>query len=155
MRHLLVASAIVLALACGDSGSGPRARPTSIEMVKAPGGPFYAGLPLPVEPEFVVKDQDGNPIAGVKVSVTVLAGGGNLASTSTKSTVPTTPIGLWILRKTPRLNSIKVTVDGITPAKVAVPSNARLPAKLVAGGAISLTGTVGLTVFQAISPTLK
>jgi len=124
-------------------------------MVKAPGGPFYAGLPLPVEPEFVVKDQDGNPMAGVKVSVTLLAGGGTLASTPTKSTVPTTPIGIWTLGKTPGLNSIKFTVDGITPAKVDVPSNAGLPAKLVAGGATSLTGTVGLTVSQPISATLK
>ena len=100
-------------------------------MVKAPGGPFYAGLPLPVEPEFVVKDQDGNPMAGVKVSITILAGGGTLANTPAKSTVPTTPIGIWTLGKAPGLNSIKFTVDGVPPAEVDVPSNPGLPAKLV------------------------
>src|SRR2546423_13045139 len=107
MRHLLLASVIVVVLACGDSGSGPRARPTSIEVVKAPGGPFYAGLPLPVEPEFVVKDQDGNPMAGIKVSITLLAGGGTPANAPTKSTIPTTPIGIWTPRKTPGLHSLK------------------------------------------------
>ncbi|HJP60661.1 MAG TPA: leishmanolysin-related zinc metalloendopeptidase [Gemmatimonadaceae bacterium] len=124
-------------------------------MVKAPGGPFYAGLPLPVEPEFVVKDQDGNPMAGVRVSVTLLTGGGTLANAPTKSTVPTTPIGTWTLGKTPGLNSIKFSVDGISPTEVDVPSNPGLPAKLVAVGATSLTGMVGLPVSQPISATLK
>lgn len=124
-------------------------------MVKAPGGPFYAGLALPVEPEFVVKDQDGNPMAGVKVSVTLVAGGGTLTSAPTKSTVPTTPIGIWTLGKTPGLNSLKFTVNGITPAAVDVASNVGLPAKLVSAGAISLTGMVGLPVSQPISATLK
>ena len=124
-------------------------------MVKAPGGPFYAGLPLPDEPEFVVKDQDGNPMAGVRVSITLVAGGGSLANTPTKSTIPTTPIGIWTLGKTPGLNSIKFTVDGITPTAVSVPSNPGLPGKLVAGGATSLTGMVGLPVSQPISATLK
>ena len=124
-------------------------------MVKAPGGPFYAGLPLPSEPEFVVKDQDGNPMAGVRVSVTLLTGGGTLANAPTKSTVPTTPIGTWTLGKTPGLNSIKFSVDGISPTEVDVPSNPGLPAKLVAVGATSLTGMVGLPVSQPISATLK
>src|SRR2546423_10900080 len=155
MRHLFLASVTFVVLACGDSGSGPRARHTSIEMVKAPGGPFYAGLPLPVEPEFVVKDQDGNPMAGIKVSITLLAGGGTIANTPTRSTIPTTPIGVWTLGKTPGLNSLKFTVGGISPTKVDVPSNAGLPAKLVAAGATSLTGTVGLPVNPPISATLK
>src|SRR2546423_15477055 len=104
MRHLLLASVIVVVLACGDSGSGPRARPTSIEVVKAPGGPFYAGLPLPVEPEFVVKDQDGNPTAGIKVSITLLAGGGTLANAPTRSHIPSTPLRLRLLSETPGLH---------------------------------------------------
>ena len=123
-------------------------------MVKAPGGPFYAGLPLPVAPEFVVKDQDGNSMAGVKVSITLVAGGGTLAGTPTKSTVPTTPIGIWTLGRTPGLNSIKIAVDGISPTQVDVPSNPGLAAKFVAGGPTSLTGIVGLPVSQPISATL-
>src|SRR3954454_12038294 len=77
MRRLFPALVIVITFGCGDS-SGPRVKPASIEIVQAPGGPFYAGLPLPVEPTFVVKDQNGNPIAGVALSISVSAGGGTV-----------------------------------------------------------------------------
>ena len=124
-------------------------------MVKAPGGPFYAGLPLPVEPEFVVKDKDGNAMAGVKVTVTVTAGGGTVTSAPTQSATPSTPIGVWTLGKTPGLNTIKFEVSGIAPVNVDVPSNPGLPSKLVATGATNITGTVGQPVATPISATLK
>ena len=154
MRRLLPALVIVITLGCGDS-SGPRAKPVSIDIVRAPGGPFYAGLPLPVEPAFVVKDQNGNPIAGVSVSITVSAGGGTVSNAPAKSATPTTPIGIWTLGKTPGVNSLKISVGGLPPAAVDVPSNPGVPAKLVASGATSLTGTVGQPVASGLSATLK
>jgi len=154
MRRLLIAATTIIALGCGDS-SGPRNKPASIEMVKAPGGPFYAGLPLPVEPEFVVKDQDGQPMAGVKVTITVVAGGGTIANAPTKTTIPATPIGVWTLGKTPGLNTIKFEVGGLAPSDVDVPSGPGLPAKLVATGSTSINGTVGQLVAVPISATLE
>ncbi|HJQ09579.1 MAG TPA: leishmanolysin-related zinc metalloendopeptidase [Gemmatimonadaceae bacterium] len=144
----------VIALGCGDS-SGPKVKPASIEMIKAPGGPFYAGLPLPVEPEFVVKDQSGNPIAGVKVTVSVVAGGGTIANAPTRSATPSTPIGVWTLGKTPGVNTIKFEVSGLSPVTVDIPSGPGLPAKLIATGATNLTGTVGQPVATPITATLK
>lgn len=154
MRYLSLATLAVITLGCGDS-SGPKTTPTSIEMVKEPGGPFYAGLPLPVEPEFVVKDQNGKPMAGVRVSITVLEGGGTITNAPAKSTVPSTPVGVWTLGKTPGSNRLKFEAAGLTPVTVNVPSNPGLPAKLVAGGPTSLTGTVGQQVTGPISATLK
>ena len=154
MQRLLLAAVIALALACGDSSSGPKATPKSIEVVKAAQGPFYAGLPLPVEPEFVVKDQSGNAMAGVKFTITVIAGGGTVASAPTSTSVPSTPIGIWTLGKTPGVNTIKVEVAGLSTT-VNVTSNPGLPSKLVATGATSLTGTVGQPVAAPISATLK
>src|SRR5689334_10703475 len=155
MRRLLPAALTVLALGCGDSSSAPEARPTTIEMVKAPGGPFYAGLPLPVEPEFVVKDQNGNAMAGVKVTITVTAGGGTITGAPAQSTVPSTPIGVWTLGKTPGVNTLKFEVGGVTPSSVNVPSNPGIASKLVASGPTSITGTVGQPVNAPISATLK
>src|ERR1044072_1003251 len=120
MRRLLPAALTVFALGCGDS-AGPSAKPTSIEIVQAPGGPFFAGLPLPVEPTFVVKDQHGNPIGGVGVSISVTAGGGTVTSAPAKSATPTTPIGVWTLGKTPGVNSQKISVSGLSPASIDVP----------------------------------
>jgi len=154
MRRLFPALIIGITLGCGDS-SGPRAKPTSIEIVQAPGGPFYAGLPVPVEPSFVVKDQNGNPIAGVSVSITVGAGGGTIANPPTKSATPTTLVGIWTLGKTPGVNSLKISVSGLSPAAIDIPSNPGLPAKLVATGSTTLTGTVGQAVPSAITATLK
>ena len=154
MKHHLTVAFILFAIGCGDS-SGPRAKPTSIEIVQAPGGPFFAGLPLPVEPSFVVKDEKGNAMAGVSVSINVTAGGGTITSAPSKSATPTTPIGVWTLGKTPAVNSIKISVSGLTPATVDVPSNPGVPAKLVASGATNLTGTVGQQVASPISATLK
>ena len=154
MRHLLLISVIILLLGCGDS-SGPKATPTSIEFVQGPGGPFYAGLPVPVQPAFVVKDQNGNAMAGVRVNITVTAGGGTLANAPTKSSTPSTTIGVWTLGKVPGINTIQVSVSGITPTGVNVPSNPGLPAKLVANGATNLTGTVGEAITTTISATLK
>jgi hypothetical protein len=151
-RHL-TAVLIVFALGCGDS-SGPKAKPTSIAIVQAPGGPFFAGLPVPVEPSFVVKDEKGNPMAGVSVSITVSAGGGTLTSAPTKTTTPTTQIGVWTLGKTPAVNSLKISVNGLSPVTVDVPSNPGLPAKLVATGSTTLTGVVGQPVASPISAAL-
>src|SRR5438045_3964815 len=114
MRRLFPALVIVITLGCGDS-SGPRVKPASIEIVQAPGGPFYAGLPLPVEPAFVVKDQNGNPIAGVALSISVSAGGGTVTNAPAKSATPTTPIGIWTLGKAPGVNSLKISVSGLAP----------------------------------------
>ena len=124
-------------------------------MVKAAGGPFYAGLPLPVEPEFVVKDQDGNAMAGVKVTITVVAGGGTITNPPTQTTVPSTTIGVWTLGKTPAVNTIKVEVAGITPTNINVSAGVGLPSKLVASGPTNITGIVGLPVSATISATLK
>ncbi|HEX6626819.1 MAG TPA: leishmanolysin-related zinc metalloendopeptidase [Gemmatimonadaceae bacterium] len=154
MRYLLLTTVTIALLGCGDS-SGPKATPASIEFVQAPAGPFYAGLPVPVEPAFVVKDQNGNAMAGVKVNITVTAGGGTLANVPAKSTTPSTTIGVWTLGKVPGINTVQVSVSGITPIGVNVPSSPGLPAKLVANGAANLTGTVGQPVATPISATLK
>lgn len=155
MRYLFVTVAIVLLAGCGDASSGPTVTPASIEIVQAPGGPFYAGLPVPVAPAFVVRDQNGNPLARVTVTATITAGGGMLANAPTKSAVPSTPIGVWTLGKTPALNSIKISVNGVPPAVVEIPSNPGVPAKLVAAGPTTVIGTVGQPVSANISATLR
>jgi hypothetical protein len=154
MRRLLTAVLTLFALGCGDS-SGPKARPTSIEIVQAAGGPFVAGLPVPVEPTFVVKDEKGNAMAGVSVSITVTAGGGTVTNAPSKTATPSTPIGVWTLGKTPGVNSLKIAVSGLSPTSVDVPSNPGTPAKLVASGTTILSGTVGQAVGSPISATLK
>src|SRR5439155_17180766 len=99
MRPRLVIAAATLALsACGDS-SGPKPVPTSIDLVTAPSGAATAGVPLTTSPAFVVKDQDGKPMSGVAVTITVTAGGGSLDNAPSK-TSGSTSVGTWILGKT-------------------------------------------------------
>src|SRR2546423_15522700 len=105
MRALVVLAVTATLVACGDS-SAPKAVPTSIETTTQPGGAASAGLPLSTPPAFVVKDQDGNAMSGVPVTVTVTAGGGALANAPSKSSAPSTAVGTWTLGRSIGPNSL-------------------------------------------------
>jgi len=152
---VIVAAGLAIGLAaCGDS-SGPKAVPSSIAFTVAPASAAAAGSVLPVAPTFVVKDKDGNPIAGASVSIKVTAGGGTISNAPTKSTAPTTTVGTWTLGKTVGINTLTITVGSLAPLVLNVTSVAGAPAKLVAVGSTNLTGVVGQPVATTISAVLK
>ena len=143
--HIVVAALVVSLSACGDS-SGPKATPASIELSNEPTGTPAAGLPLSTAPTFVVKDKDGNPLGGVSVTISVTEGGGSIANAPTKSKTPSTSVGTWTLGKTIGLNTLTITVSGLTPIVINVTTGPGAPAKIVATGSSTINGTVGQTV---------
>jgi len=154
--HLVIvlAGVALLSSACGDS-SGPKAVPTSIEVTTQPASSASAGLPLATPPQFVVKDQDGNPMSGASVTIAVTAGGGTIAGAPTRTTTPATSVGTWTLGKSVGLNSLTITVGKLTPVVLSVTTVPGAPAKLVAVGSTTLTGVVGQPVASPISAVLK
>src|SRR3954467_2362221 len=152
---VIVAAGLAIGLAaCGDS-SGPKAVPSSIAFTVAPASAAAAGSVLPVAPTFVVKDKDGNPIAGASVSLKVPGGGGTIANAPTKSTAPTTTVGTWTLGETVGINTLTITVGSLTPLVLNITSIAGAPAKLIAVPPTSLTGVVAQPVTAPISAVLK
>jgi hypothetical protein len=147
-RQSLVLLAGVLSLdACGDS-SAPKPVATSVELSTAAPANAAAGTALATSPTFVVKDQSGNPMGGVPVTVVVSQGGGTLANAPTASASGPTPVGQWTLGKTVGTNALTITVAGIQPLTVTVASLAGAIAKIVAKSPTGLSGTVG----QGVNP---
>lgn len=151
-RYLIAAMSIVLA-GCGDA-SAPRAVPTAIEITTPPSGTATAGVVLPTSPAFVVKDQNGNAMAGVPVTVTVSAGGGSIANAPSTTSSQPTSAGTWTLGRSIGLNSLTISVQGPQPVVVSVNSAPGAPARIAATTPTLLTGTVGQLVNVSLSASL-
>ncbi|MFN2635660.1 MAG: leishmanolysin-related zinc metalloendopeptidase [Gemmatimonadaceae bacterium] len=120
--------------------------PTSIELVTGAPANAAAGLPLPTEPSFVVKDQNGNAMAGVPVTIVVSGGGGTLANAPTVSASGPTSVGQWTLGRTLGANSLTIGAAGISPLTITVASLPGPAAKMIAKSPTDLAGTVGQPV---------
>src|SRR3712207_1518551 len=89
--------AATLIAGCGDGGPPPP-KPTAVEIVAGATQTGTAGSPLTTTPSFVVRDQNGRPMAGVAVTVAVTAGGGTLTGAPTRTAEGgSTSIGTWTL----------------------------------------------------------
>jgi hypothetical protein len=139
-----ISAAILLAVvvsACKDTTAPPA--PASIApSVEAPTG--TAGLPLVNAPSFSVKDANGTILGGVPVSIAVTSGEGTLtnAATRTAAGVPT-PVGSWTLGRIVGVNTLTVTVAGLTPLVITINSVPGAPASIVprSGAQSALAGS--------------
>jgi leishmanolysin len=133
--------------ACHDS-TGPGSIPTSLELVTAPPANAAAGVALPSSPSFVVKDQNGNVMGGVTVTVVVSLGSGTLSNAPSVSASGPTSVGQWTLGTTLGTNSLTITVANLSPLTVSVTSVPGPVAKIVATSPTDIAGTVGQAVSQ-------
>ena len=102
--------------ACGGDASGPGHTATSIEansstIITAP-----AGSAALERPSVIVRDEAGDPIAGINVVFTVTGGDGAVtgASVTTGGTGVATAGG-WTLGQTATTNTVAATVNGLAP----------------------------------------
>jgi hypothetical protein len=145
MRRALTVVASCLAFAaCGDSTAPPVA--TTLEIVSAGTQTGTAGKLVPQTPSFVVKDQGGNPMAGVPVTVFVAAGGGTLASAATQSGAGPTPIGQWTLGQKIATNRVTVSVASLSSLSFTADGVAGAIAKVSPIGTTAFTGRIGGTI---------
>lgn len=126
-------TSIVLALAalgaCKDSTSPPQ--PASVTLDQATGIEGTVGMVLSVPPTFEVRDANGHALGGVAISIAITAGGGTLTGAPLKTTSGPTPVGTWKLGNVTGINSITVTVSGLTPLIINVNAKAGPPASIV------------------------
>lgn len=123
--------AVSLALLAACSEATGNKTPTSVEpdtSVPVPEG--TVGAVLPTAPAFVVKDQNGNAMGGVPVTVTVSGGGGTLTGAPTVTRDGPTPIGMWKLGNIAGYNLLTITVSGLQPLVINVIGKAGPPATL-------------------------
>ncbi|MEX2111304.1 MAG: leishmanolysin-related zinc metalloendopeptidase [Gemmatimonadaceae bacterium] len=120
-RSLILWTSVLILGGCGDA-SGPEPTPTSVVIVTHAPSHATAGVALATSPTFVVKDQNGNGLGGVPVSVVVSAGGGTLINAPTVTADGPTVVGQWTLGRTVAANSLTITVEGISPVTFTVTS---------------------------------
>ncbi len=141
-RTVVLSLLLAGGLACGSSE--PKQTPTAISLASSTSLTGVVGQPLTPAPEIVVRDQNGNPIAGIPVTITVSAGGGSITGVATSTTSGTTPIGTLTLGTVAGTTTITVNAAGLTPLVIPVIVRAGPPAgfAVVAGGSQSaLAGT--------------
>ena len=134
--------AIVTTAACSDATAPPQ--PSSVTQEQAATIEGTAGTVLAAAPTFVVKDQSGNAVGGVSVSVAVTAGGGTLTDAPTSSKNGPTSVGTWKLGNVAGVNTITVTVSGLPPLIITANGKAGPPASItvVSGNdQLALAGT--------------
>jgi hypothetical protein len=120
---------VVAAAACSDPIESRQ--PESITADQTATLEGTAGAVLTTSPTFVVRDEDGASLGGVSVTVTVTAGGGTLTDAPTTSNDGPTSVGTWRLGNTAGVNSVTVTVAGVTPVVISVTGKAGPPASIV------------------------
>jgi hypothetical protein len=102
-----------------------------------------------------VNDASGNSIGGVAVSVTVTAGGGTLTDAPTKTKDGPTPIGTWKLGNTAGVNSVTVTVAGLSPFVISVNGKAGPATQVVFTSGQGQSGLAGTQLPGAINVQAK
>ncbi|HJP86251.1 MAG TPA: hypothetical protein VJ852_09700 [Gemmatimonadaceae bacterium] len=111
----LTGVALALQLGCGGGdAAGPNHTPTSIEansstIITAP-----AGTAALERPSVLVRDENGDPLAGVTVQFAVTSGDGSLTGATAKTASDgTATVSNWTLGATAATNTVDATVTGL------------------------------------------
>ena len=157
MRRSILAAFVLSALSCGRTIEQPAPIATTVEVVSGNNQTAIAGLPLPSQPEILVKDQYGQPLGGVALTITVTVGGGSIASAATITSVSgRATVGTWTLGATPGTNVLTVLAGGrVTRSVVATGTAGPAATILLKSTVLNLSATVGLfittnIVFQVV-----
>jgi hypothetical protein len=125
--------------------------PTSVVITTAGSATGVVGQALASAPRFVVDDQNGRAMDGVRVAVAVVTGNGSLAGAPSTSRSDGTSIGAWTLGPTVGANQVTVTVDGLAPLTISAMASAGAVARIVPSTVNLLTIRVGEIVTPAPS----
>jgi len=122
IARLIAVAAFCLSVACsggGDGGLGPAGpRPTALAVAAGNNQAAMVGAAVNVPPAVLVRDQHGDPLAGVAVAFTAQPGNGNVTggnATSDQNGVAT--VGSWTLPTAAGAHQLVATV-GDLPALI-------------------------------------
>jgi hypothetical protein len=125
----LALTVALVALACSDSVAPPKAATIEANSMVDQGA--FAGFPgafAGEDPEVLVRDAGGNPLAGIPVKFTVTGGGGSVANATTISGPQgRATAGNWTLGPVLGRNTLAGSVDGVgsiqfSATSVAIPT---------------------------------
>lgn len=117
--RLAVTALLAVLVACGGGdASGPKHTPTSIEANSSTTITAAPGTAALERPSVLVRDENGDPEAGVTVEFTVTSGDGSLAGNVVKTgTDGTATVSNWTLGATATTNTVDAQVTGLPPVR--------------------------------------
>lgn len=122
---------VAVQLSCGDGPSEPAPVATTITANSPTTLTGTAGAPVATPPSVIVRDQNGNPMAGIAVGFTVGSGGGSLAgAAAVTNSLGVATVGSWTLGTTAGSNSLSATA-GTLAAVVFTATGTAGPAAVV------------------------
>ncbi len=141
-------TATVGALTPLQFGTAGVAGPAAAMMIAAGAGQSSTvGVPVPIPPAVIVKDANGNPVAGVAVTFAVASGGGGIVGESqTTNTLGLATVGAWVLSNTTGPGSLTASAAGLTPVTISATGVADAPATVTASAGSGQTEMVGLAL---------
>ena len=137
------------AFACSGDPVAPR-RPASLSATSALTGTAIAGAPVAPLPSVLVRDADGDPMAGVSVAFAVSGGNGVVtggAQVTNESGIAT--VGAWTLGTTTGVNTLSATVSALAPVTFTFNGVAGPAVAAVKSAGDQSTATVGTAVAPA------
>lgn len=145
-RASFLGAALVIAACGGKDSSGPSAVPTTLGLSDGAATTATVGTTLSPAPTFTVKDQSGNPLAGVPVTITVTAGGGTLTGSPTTTAAGPTPIGVWTLGTIVGVNTVTIKAGNLAPITLSITTVAGPPTQLIVVAGANQSGPAGTTL---------
>ncbi len=137
-------SALALMGCGGKDSSGPEAIPTSLNVANGAAQTAIAGSVVAPALTFSVKDQNGNSLAGVPVTITVTAGGGTITGSPTTTSSGETSIGTFTLGTLVGVNTVTIKAGNLAPVTFSITTVAGPPTQISAvsgGGQSAPAGT--------------
>jgi hypothetical protein len=145
-KRLAVVAVLAIQIACGGSdASGPGPKPASIEANSSTTITAPAGSVALERPSVIVRDEHGDPLAGVPVEFTVTSGGGSVTGHTAQTDLDgIATVGNWTLGTSAARNTVDATVASL-PAVTFV-ANAGDPCEVTTAHPFGTTSTGKLTL---------
>ena len=140
----------------GDSVTAPEVKvPTTVTAATSTSMSGTAGEVVTPAPAVIVKDQPGQPTAGVAVTFAVVEGGGSVTGASAVTNADgVATVGSWTLGKTSGANTVTATVGQLTPVTFTANGGPGQPAALSKTAGDGQTAVSGAGVLVAPSVTV-
>jgi 5-hydroxyisourate hydrolase-like protein (transthyretin family) len=115
-----------------------------------------AGSAVAVAPSVIIKDANGNPVAGVSVTFSVASGGGSVAgATVATNSAGIASVGSWTLGPAVGVNTLTATSGSLAAVTFTATANAGAPASLAKNSGDTQTAIAGSAVATAPSVIVK
>ncbi|HEX6250033.1 MAG TPA: hypothetical protein VFZ56_01210 [Gemmatimonadaceae bacterium] len=143
-----VAAAFALSSACGDGPTDPAPEvPGSITAASATSLAGTAGQPVTPLPSVVVRDQNGDPMFGVRVTFAVTGGGGAITgATAFTGSNGVATVGSWTLGPSTGTNTLTASVSSLAAVTFTATAQAGAPTILAKSAGDAQTAPVATPV---------